>query len=108
MEDIHRITQIRDNLVSIYMIVSEILVLFLMGTSAFFACIFIPFNMNEYSLPIYFRDSNSNVFLDFLKMRILAFLYFIILSGCLPHFNFYRLTAENKCLYSSSTNFGIN
>ena len=56
---------------------SEVFVMIMMLMAAFFACVYIPFNMNEYGTPIYFRDSNSNVFLDFLRLRIFAFFYFI-------------------------------
>lgn len=83
------------------------LVIILMLVSFVFACIVIPYNMNEYSVPIYFRDSNSNVFLDFLRMRIVAFAYFMMMSGCLPHFNFYNVNVAHKCLHTSSDRIDI-
>ena len=84
--DIHRITSIRDNMDSMYMKISEILILVLMLFTAFMACVWIPYNMNEYGMPIYFRDSNSNVFLDLLNLRLVSFAYFITLSGTLVQF----------------------
>lgn len=86
LSDIHKVTAIRDNLDSYYMKASEIFIMLLMLFSAFMACVWIPYNMNEYGMPIYFRDSNSNVFLDLLNLRIIAFAYFITLSGTLAHF----------------------
>jgi len=68
---------------------SECLILVLMVICWFIACIYIPFVINEYQIPIYMRATYSNVFLDYLKMRMGVFAYFIILSCCLPHFNFY-------------------
>jgi hypothetical protein len=81
---------------------SDIFVLLMMLLTAFFACIYIPFIINEYGTPIYFRDSFSNVFLDFLRLRIFAFAYFMAMSGCLPHFNFYITDPDHYCLYSKS------
>ena len=94
---------IRDNLVSVYMRTSEVYIMVMMLLAAFFACIWIPYNMNEYGIPIFFRDANSNVFLDFLRMRIVAFSLFMTLSGCLPHFNFYKTSSDNTCLHTSSS-----
>lgn len=74
---------------STFMKTSEIFILCLMLLAAFMACVWIPYNMNEYGMPIYFRDSNSNVFLDLLNLRLIAFAYFITLSGCLAQFQFY-------------------
>lgn len=85
-EDLHRITSIRNNMDSLYMKVSEIFILVLMLFTAFMACVWIPYNMNEYGMPIYFRDSNSNVFLDLLNLRIIVFAYFMTLSGTLVQF----------------------
>ena len=76
-------------MVSPYMRASEVLVMALMLLSAFMACVWIPYNMNEYGMPILFRDSNSNVFLDLLNLRQFAFAYFMSLSGCLAHLQFY-------------------
>lgn len=84
--------------------VSEAYIMLTMLAVAFVACVYIPFNMKEYNIPIYFRQARSNVFLDLLRLRIAAFAYFIVLSGCLPHFNFYIL---DKCLHTASPNFGI-
>lgn len=81
---------------------SEVLVLAIMLISFVFACMIIPYCMNEYQLPIYFRTTNSNVYLDFLRMRIVAFFYFIVMSGCLPHLQLYNTGSEFKCLSTSS------
>ena len=40
------------------------------------------------------------MFLDFLKLRIAAFSYYIILTGCLPHFLFYEVDKNHKCLHT--------
>merc|ERR1712166_353202 len=79
----------RDNMTSYYMMFSEILILIQMFICFVVACIWIPFGMNEYQIPIQLRATYSNVFLDYLKLRLVAFSYFIILSGSLPHFIFY-------------------
>lgn len=73
--------------------------------SAFLACVWIPYNMNEYDIPIYMRETESNVWLDFLKMRIIAFVLFITLSGCLPQFNFYNFS--DLCLHTQSLKMDI-
>lgn len=76
--------QVRDNLESTYMIVSESYVLIMMLITAFVCCVFLPFNAKERTIPIYMRQAQSNVFLDFLYLRIGAFIFFMMLSGCLP------------------------
>lgn len=96
--DLNRVVNIRNNMVSIFMKISEVLILLLMLLAAFLACVWIPYNMNEYDIPIYLRETESNVWLDFLKMRLIAFALFITLSGCLPQFNFYNLT--DLCLHT--------
>jgi hypothetical protein len=83
------------------MLVSDAYIIITMAFAAFMACIWIPFKMNEYQLPIYFRESNSNIWLDFLLLRIIAFFAFVSLSGCLPHFVFYNVNQWNKCLHTS-------
>lgn len=102
--DESRAFSIRNNLESIYMEVSEAYVLIMMLIVAFLCCVYVPYNMKERDIPIYFRQSQSNVFLDFLNLRITAFFFFIVLSGCLPHLNFYVLST---CLHTASNNFGI-
>lgn len=86
LPDINKIQSIQKNMNSNYMKISEIFILVLMLLAAFMACVWIPYNMNEYDMPIYFRDSNSNVFLDLLNLRLVAFAYFITLSGTLAQF----------------------
>ena len=86
------------------MIVSESYVLVMMLVTAFVACVFLPFNAKERTIPIYLRQAQSNVFLDFLYLRIGAFMFFMMLSGCLPQLNFYRL---DLCLHTTSTKFGL-
>lgn len=96
--------QVRNNLESTYMIVSESYVLIMMLCTAFIACVFLPYNAKERTIPIYLRQAQSNVFLDFLYLRIGAFAFFMMLSGCLPQLNFYRL---DVCLHTTSTKFGL-
>lgn len=86
------------------MIVSESYVVAMMLLTAFVCCIFLPYNAKERTIPIYLRQAQSNVFLDFLYLRIGAFIFFMMLAGCLPHINFYRL---DLCLHTKSTNFGL-
>lgn len=87
-------------MVSAYMRASELLVIILMIICILLAVIIIPYTINEYQIPIFLRSTYSNVFLDFLKLRIVAFAYFIILSGCLPHFLFYEVDTDKKCLHT--------
>lgn len=101
LNSLSQIQTIQTNLNSGYMKASDIFVLLMMLLTAFFACIYIPFSINEYGTPIYFRDSFSNIFLDFLRLRIFAFAYFMAMSGCLPHFNFYITDRDHYCLFSN-------
>ena len=100
LNDLSLAQTIQQNLSSNYMKASEIFVLLMMLLTAFLACIYIPFSINEYGTPIYFRDSFSNVFLDFLRLRIFAFAYFMAMSGCLPHFSFYITDPDHHCLFA--------
>lgn len=50
--DLKRITRLRDNMTSYYMMFSEILILIQMFICFVVACIWIPFSMNEYQIPI--------------------------------------------------------
>ena len=86
------------------MIVSESYVLAMMLLTAFVCCVFLPYNAKERTIPIYLRQAQSNVFLDFLYLRIGAFMFFMMLAGCLPHLNFYRL---DTCLHTTSSKFGV-
>lgn len=94
-------------MVSPYMRASEVLVMVLMLLSAFMACVWIPYNMNEYGMPILFRNSNSNVFLDLLNLRLFAFAYFMSLSGCLAHLQFYKIDPSVPCLHTSSSQVSL-
>lgn len=53
------------------------------------------------------RHATSNVFFDFMRLRIYNYVYFLMLFGCLPHFIFYF--PRDKCLHTySARDFGIN
>ena len=65
------------------MIVSESYVLAMMLVAAFVSCVSLPYNAKERTIPIYLRQAQSNVFLDFLYLRIAAFMFFMMLAGCL-------------------------
>lgn len=87
------------------MITSQCYLLAMMVLGAFLACVWIPFNMNEYGLPIFFRETNSNVWLDFLLLRICAFFFFMIMAGCLPQLIFYATGPKQTCLNTSHPQF---
>ena len=95
-------TAIRDNLNSPFTFVSEIYVVALMFLCFYAACVWIPYQINEYQVPIYFRSTYSNVFYDFLKLRIFFFGYFMVLSGCLPQLIFYDMSSDQKCLHTKN------
>lgn len=96
--------KIRNNLESTYMLVSESYVLIMMLCTAFVCCVLLPFSAKERTIPIYLRQAQSNVFLDFLYIRIAGFVFFMILSGCLPQLNFYHM---DLCLHTTSNKFGL-
>lgn len=81
---------------------SEVLIMLLLVLCFIIACVYIPYSINEYKIPIYLRTTYSNVFLDYLKLRVFVFAYFIILSGTLPHFNFYVVDEDAKCLHTKN------
>lgn len=104
---IDRLIDIRNNISSPYMMTSEIYIIILMVMAFLAAAIYVPFRMKEHSIPILLRNASSNVFYDFMKIRIYVFIYFMTLAGCLPHLMFYF--HHDVCLHTySSQFFGID
>jgi len=107
MEDLNRITSIRDNIYSPYMLVSEIYIFIQMLVCAFLALIWFPFKLREYEIPLIMRKARANVFFDFMRIRIMAFVYFLVLVGSLPQLLF--LFPNDTCLHTrDEVDFGIN
>lgn len=53
------------------------------------------------------RVAQSNVFYDFMRIRLLCYAYFVVLSGNLPHLTLYY--SQHKCLHTyDDRDFGIN
>jgi len=89
------------------MIVSDIYIFALMIATAIVTCIWIPFCMKEHHIPIFLRHSNSNVFYDFMVIRIFCFTFFITLSGSLPQLTFFKV--NEPCLFTADrTGFNID
>jgi hypothetical protein len=76
--------EIRDNINSPYMLVSDIYVGILLVGTFFVTCYWVPFRMKEFHIPPFLRKAQSNVFFDFMRIRIICFIFFITLSGSLP------------------------
>ena len=94
-----RATAIRDNIVSPYMFVSEIYIVFLMCL-CFIACnIYCPFKMKEYDIPVFLRKAGSNIFYDILMIRIYIYMFFMMFTGALPHLTMFFL--DHKCLHTT-------
>jgi len=91
--------QIRDNIKSPYMFVSELYCICLMIACLIGACIYVPFFMKEYDIPIILRKAGSNIFYDLLMIRIYVFLAFMTLAGSLPHLTMFFL--KDKCLHTT-------
>lgn len=107
IEDIKRITAIRDNLYSPFMYISEIYVVIQIVICAFLCLIYFPFRLKEYQIPLILRKSKANVFFDYMRIKIIAYVYFLIMVGTLPHFMFY--VPNDKCLHTvNEADFGIN
>lgn len=107
IDTMHRMQQIRDNIRSPYMILSSVYVILLMMVTFAIATIWAPFKMKEHHIPAFLRKAESNVFYDFMRVRVLSFVYFMTLSGCLPHLTFYFV--NDVCLHTySQRDFGLN
>jgi len=91
--------QIRDNIKSPYMFVSEAYCILLMIGTFVAACIYVPFFMKEYDIPIILRKAGSNIFYDLLMIRIYVYMAFMTLSGALPHLTMFFL--NDKCLHTT-------
>ena len=99
--------EIRNNIESFYMRLSELYVVVLMLINFGVSCIWVPFRMREHHIPVFLRKAQSNVFYDFMRIRVLSFAYFITLAGCLPQMTFYYV--NDVCLHTySERDFGIN
>lgn len=99
--------QIRDNIKSPYMFVSELYCVVLMLLCFVAACIYVPFFMKEYDIPIILRKAGSNIFYDLLMIRIYVYIAFMTLAGALPHLTMFFL--KDKCLHTTDQDFfGIN
>ena len=51
---------------------------------------YVPWYVNEYSIPIIFRSVQTNIFYDRQKAKCFVFFVTIVLHNCMVHFLFYR------------------
>ena len=106
-KDMKRAINIRENIRSAYMMVSELFVMLLIVCCFILAVIYVPFFMKEHDIPIILRRAGSNVFFDLLQIRLVIFIYYMILTGSLPHLTMYWL--KDRCLHTTDEDyFGIN
>jgi hypothetical protein len=75
--------EIRDNITSVYMLLSDSYIGILMVLTFFITSYWVPYRMKDYHVPIFLRDGNSSLFFDSLFIRLLWFVYFISLSATL-------------------------
>jgi len=81
--DSFRLTSIRDNISSPFMLASEAYILLLMTVLMIFVTIIIPQKMKEHHVPMLMREADENMFHVMMRVRCMVFLVFITLSGCL-------------------------
>ena len=89
VEDLERITEVRDQIDSYFMIVSEGYILLLMLFLSILAVHVIPETLKEHHIPMLFRQADENMFSVIMRARIFAYFYFIILCGCMPQLSLY-------------------
>ena len=99
MKDLDRITSIRNTLDSYFMIVSEGYILALMLVLTILAVHVIPEMLKEHHIPTMFRVSSENMFSVIMRARIFAYLYFIILAGCMPSLS--MIYVDHICLHTN-------
>jgi hypothetical protein len=81
--DSQRLTSVRDNINSPFMLASEAYILLLMTILMIFVTIIIPQKMKEHHVPMVMREADENMFHVMMRVRCLVFQVHIILSGCL-------------------------
>ena len=108
--DSARLTGLRDNISSPFMLVSEAYILLLMAVTMIFATIIIPQKMKEHHVPMLMRQADENMFHVMMRVRCFVFLFYITLSGCLCHLTNYF---ADTCLHTELkpilfTQFDVN
>ena len=83
--DSERLTSVRDNINSSFMLASEAYVLLLMTVLMIFVTIIIPQKMKEHHVPMLMREADENMFHVMMRIRCMVFLVYMTLSGCLCH-----------------------
>ena len=83
----------RDQIDSYFMIISEGYILLLMLSLSILAVYVIPEMLKEHHIPMFLREADENMFSVIMRARILAYMYFLILAGCMPSLSLYFVDA---------------
>ena len=95
--DSQKLVNVRDNINSNFMLVSEAYIMLLMLVCMIFVTIIIPQKMKEHHVPMLMRQADENMFHVMMRVRCFVYLFYITLAGCLAHLtNFY----PDACLHT--------
>jgi len=94
------IGRIRGNSNSVFVKLTEVLIIGLMTFCTIFNTFYVPNKLREYQVPIIFRGAETNVWFDRQRIHNALFVFTVILGGCLPNLSF--MSFGEKCLHTGA------